>query len=128
MFDNVKWDVIINKTIQYIKKWSYLIIKLDISKTGYSAKYYYSENGIDYIDLYTIIDSEKSFELLDFITPELEKVTKKFDDYKEKMFVTVKVEKNGNVKVIYKDIKEGNKLPFDESNKHLILSEEDKIK
>ena len=43
------------------------------------------------------------------------------------MFLIIKVENKGNVKVIYKDIKEGNKLPWDESHKHLQLNENDKV-
>ena len=126
MFDNVRWDKIINNILYYIKKWKYLIVKMDISKTSYSTKYYYSQNGNEYIDLYNIIDSEQSSVLSDNTIQELKKITEKFKDYKEKMFITMKVEKTGNVKIIYRDIKEGNKLPFDESIKYLKLNENDK--
>lgn len=126
MFDNVRWDEIINNILCYIKNWKYLIVKFDISKTSYSDKYYYSKNGNDFVDLHNIINNEESFALSDNIIPELEKITEKFNDHKEKMFITMKVEKTGSVKIIYRDIKEGNKISYDESFKYLQLSENDK--
>lgn len=126
MFDNIKWNEIINNILYYVKKWKYLIVKIDISKTSYSIKYYYSDNGNDFVDLYNIIDDEKSSELFDSIMPELQKITEKFNSHKEKMFLTMKVQKTGNVKIIYSHIKEANKLPFDESNKYLQLNDNDK--
>lgn len=70
---------------------------------------------------------DKKISLLEnSIIPELKKIAEKFDDHKEIMFLTIKVEKNGNVKIIYRDIKESNKLPFDESFKYLKLNENDK--
>lgn len=126
MFDNVKWEKIINDILYYVKSWNYLIVKFDISKTSYSIKYYYSENGNDFVDLYNVIDDENSSELFDNIMPELKKISEKFNSHKEKMFLTMKVQKTGNVKIMYSHIKDGNKLPFDEGYKYLKLSEEDK--
>lgn len=127
MFDNINWEKIINSILTYIKKdWKYLIAKFVISKTSYSIKYYYSRNGKDFIDLYNEIDDEKGFLLMDSIMIELKKLIEKFDDHKEKMFLTIKAEKNGNVKIIYRDIKDGNKLPYGEDDKYLQLNENDK--
>lgn len=126
MFDNVKWEKIINDILYYVKSWNYLIVKFDISKTSYSIKYYYSENGNDFVDLYNVIDDEKSSELFDNIMPELKKISEKFNSHKEKMFLTMKVQKTGTVKIIYSHIKDSNKLPFDEGYKYLKLSEENK--
>ena len=128
MFDNVNWNGIINNILSHMdKNWKYLIIKADISKTSYSAKYYYSKNNKNFIDLYDVIDREKVSAVNDGTISELKKITEKFNDYKEEMFLIIKVENKGNVKVIYKDIKEGNKLPWDESHKHLQLNENDKV-
>lgn len=125
MFDNIKWNEIINNILCYVKKWKYLIVKFVISKTSYSIKYYYSQNGKEFIDLYNVIDDDTGFQLMDSVMNELKNLIEKFDDHKEKMFLTIKVEKSGNVKIIYKDIKNGNKLPFDEDNKFLKLNEND---
>jgi len=128
MFDNINWEIIINNILTYVKKdWKYLIVKFVISKTSYSIKFYYSKNGKEYIDLYNIIDDDTVFQLMDSVMNELENLIEKFDDHKEIMFLTIKAEKSGNVKIIYKDIKNGNKLPYDESNKYLQLSDNDKI-
>lgn len=128
MFDNVNWNKIINNILSYIEKdWKYLIIKADISQTSYSSKFYYSKNNNEFIDLYNVIEREKISVVNSDTMSELKKITEKFNDYKEEMFLTIKVENKGNVKVIYRDIKEGNKLPFDESHKHLQLNENDKI-
>lgn len=128
MFDNVNWNKIINNILSYIEKdWKYLIIKADISQTSYSSKFYYSKNNNEFIDLYNVIEREKVSVVNSDTASELKKITEKFNDYKEKMFLTIKVENKGNVKVIYRNIKEGNKLPFDESHKHLHLNENDKI-
>ncbi len=126
MFDNIEWNEIINNILCYVKSWNYLIVKIDLSKTSYSIKYYYSKNGNDFVDLYNIIDNKKSRELLDGLIPELKKITEKFNNHKEKMFLTMKVQKNGNVKILYNHIKDSNKLPFDEGYKYIKLSEEDK--
>ena len=126
MFDNIKWEEIINNILYYVKRWEYLIVKFNVSKTSYSIKYYYSKNGNNYVDLYNAIDDEKSSQLFDNIMPELKKITEKFNSHKEKMFITMKVQKTGNVKIIYSYTKEGNKLPFDAGYKYLKLSEEDK--
>ena len=124
MFDNINWEKIINDVLTYIKKdWKYLIVKFSISKTSYSIKYYYSRNEIDYYDLYNEIDTKKSSLLMDTI----KKITETFDVHKQKMFLTIKAEKSGNVKVIYKDIKNTKKLPYDEEIKYLKLNENDKI-
>lgn len=128
MFDNINWNKIINNILSYIEKdWKYLIIKADISQTSYSSKFYYSKNNNEFIDLYNVIEREKISVVNSDTMSELKKITEKFNDYKEEMFLTIKVENKGNVKVIYRDIKEGNKLPFDESHKHLQLNENDKI-
>lgn len=128
MFDNVNWNKIINNILSYIEKdWKYLIIKADISQTSYSSKFYYSKNNNEFIDLYNVIERERISVVNSDTMSELKKITEKFNDYKEEMFLTIKVENKGNVKVIYRDIKEGNKLPFDESHKHLQLNENDKI-
>lgn len=128
MFDNVNWNKIINDILSYIEKdWKYLIIKADISQTSYSAKFYYSKNNNEFIDLYNVIEREKVSVVNNDTISELKKITEKFNDYKEKMFLTIKVENKGNVKVIYRDIKAVNKLPWDESHKHLQLNENDKI-
>ena len=126
MFDNVKWEKIINDILYYVKSWNYLIVKFDISKTSYSIKYYYSENGNDFVDLYNVIDDENSSELFDNIMPELKKISEKFNSHKEKMFLTMKVQKTGNVKIMYSHIKDSNKLPFDAGYKYLKLSSENK--
>lgn len=127
MFDNINWEIIINNILTYVKKdWKYLIVKFVISKTSYSIKYYYSQNGKEFIDLYNVIDDDTGFRLMDSVMNELKNLIEKFDDHKEKMFLTIKAEKSGNVKIIYKDIKNGNKLPFDEDNKFLNLNEDDK--
>lgn len=128
MFDNVNWNKIINNILFYIEKdWKYLIIKADISQTSYSSKFYYSKNNNEFIDLYNVIERKKISVVNSDTMSELKKITEKFNDYKEEMFLTIKVENKGNVKVLYRDIKEGNKLPFDESDKHLQLNENDKI-
>ena len=128
MFDNVNWNKIINNILFYIEKdWKYLIIKADVSQTSYSAKFYYSKNNDDFIDLYNAIEQEKVSVVNNDTMSELKKITEKFNDYKEKMFLTIKVENKGNVKVIYRDIKEENKLPWDEKRKYLQLNENDKI-
>ena len=128
MFDNVNWEAFINNVLSYVEKdWKYLIIKADISQTSYSSKFYYSKNNSEFIDLYNVIEREKISIVNSDTMSELKKITEKFNDYKEEMFLTIKVENKGNVKVIYRDIKEGNKLPFDESDKHLQLNENDKI-
>lgn len=128
MFDNVNWNKIINNILSYIEKdWKYLIIKADVSQTSYSIKFYYSKNNNEFIDLYKVIEQKKIFVVNNDTMSELKKITEKFNDYKEKMFLTIKVENKGNVKVIYRDIKDGNKLPWDEIDKHLHLNENDKI-
>ena len=126
MFDNIKWEEIINNVLYYVKRWNYLIVKFDISKTSYSIKYYYSKNGNNYVDLYNAIDDEKASQLFDNIMPELKKISEKFNSHKEKMFLTMKVQKTGNVKIMYSHIKDSNKLPFDAGYKYLKLSSENK--
>lgn len=128
MFDNVNWNEIINNILSYIKKdWKYLIVKSDFSKTSYSTNFYYSKDGKEFTNLYNEIDDDKISLLVNNIINELKKITEKFNDHKEKMFLTMKVEKTGNVKIIYRHIKEGNKLPFDEGYKYLQLNDNDKI-
>ena len=126
MFDNINWNKIINDILSHTKKgWKHLVIKINITKRSISEKYYYSINYKDYIDLFKQIDNKAISETNHNLMSELKPLTDKFTD-NEKMFLTVKVERNGNVKVLYKDFKEGNKIPFDESNKYLLLNQNDK--
>lgn len=129
MFDNVDWDKLINSVLPHIKKkWSFLIVKAEISKNSYSTKYYYTKNGQDFIDLYKEIwnDRDKVNTLNHAVDSELEKITDKFQDRKQSMLLTIKIEKIGNVKVIYKNIKNGDKLPYDQATAHLRLADNDK--
>lgn len=127
MFNNVNWNKIINNVLPYIKKdWKCLMIKASISQTTYTAKFYYSKGDNKFIDLYDIINNEKVSIINDETMSELEKIPKTFNDSKEKMFLTIKAENTGNVKVIYRDIKDGDKLPWDEEHKYLKLNEKDK--
>ena len=127
MFDNVNWNGIINNILSHIdKNWKSLIIKADISKTSYSVKYYYSKNNNDFIDLYNVIGDEKVSVVNNDTLSELKKITENFIPFKESMFLTIKVEKTGNVKVMYRNIKKSNKLPYDASYKYLQLNENDK--
>lgn len=128
MFNNVNWNKIINNVLSYIKKdWKYLIIKVSISQTTYTAKFYYSTKNNEFIDLYKIINDEKRSTINDITMSELKIIPKNFNDPKEKMFITIKTENTGNVKVIYRDIKDGDKLPFDEEHEYIKLNEKDKI-
>ena len=128
MFDNVNWNEFINNITSHTKKsWKYLIVKADISKTSYSANFYYSKNGEEFICLNDSLSDEKLSYVYNYAMPELMKITEKFKDHKERMFLTIKVENSGNVKVIYRDVREGNKIPWDESNKNLQLNENDKM-
>ncbi len=128
MFDNVNWNEMINKILSYIKKdWNFLVVKSTMSKTSYSSKFFYSKNGKDFIDLFNEIDDDSISLISEDVINELKKITERFEDYKETMFLTIKIEKSGNVKVIYRDIKEGDKLPFDEGNNYLKLNDSDKV-
>lgn len=128
MFDDIKWKAFINNILSYIKSnWKCVIIKADISRTSYSTKFYYSKNNNKFIDLYNVIDQKQVSVINNEAISEFKKITAKFNDYKEKMFLTIRVEKTGDVKVKYIYIKEGNKLPWDESHKYLQLNENDKL-
>lgn len=127
MFDNINWNKILNCMIPHInKKWKYLIIKADLSQTSYSVDFHYSINGNQFIRSYDAFDKNVVREIFDRITSEFKNITDKFNGTKEKMFLTIKASNSGNVKVLYSYIKEGNKLPWDESRKYFKLSEEDK--
>lgn len=128
MFDNVNWNGIINNVISYIEKdWKYLIIKVDISRTSFSADFYYSKNGNEFIRLYDAIEKEKVQIIFNNTNSELEKISDKFKEYKNiRMFLTIKADKSGNVKILYRNINEGINLPWDESRKYLKLNENDK--
>ncbi len=127
MFDNVNWNDFINEVLSYLKgNWKYLIIKADISKTSYSSKFYYSKDESNYIDLYNELENNAQSDIFDATIPYLESITNKFDSGKERMFLTVKAEKSGNVKVLYRNIKDASKLPFDESINYLRINENDK--
>ncbi len=120
MFDNVNWNNIINSVITYIKKdWTNLTFKFFISKRSYSDKYYYSMDGKNFIDLYKDIDVQNILSLSNSIRPELKKIMENIEDDNGKMFLTMKAEMNGNVKIIHRYVKEGEKIPFDEKNKYL---------
>lgn len=125
MFDNINWEKIINIILEYVKRdWKYLTIKIAISKSSYSMKYYYSNNGKEYIDINKLIDNDKVFSIMDDIADELDSLINKFESNNEKMFITIEVEKNGNVKVRYSDIKNSDKLPYDEEIKYLSIKGE----
>jgi hypothetical protein len=127
MFDNVNWNEFINTVLSYVKKnWKYLVIKADITKSSYTAKFYYSDDGKEYIDLYNEIDGSARSNVFDSTIPYLEKITEKFENRNERLFFTVKANSNGDVKVCFRKIADGNKLPFDESTNYLRLSENDK--
>ena len=128
MFDNVNWNEFINNILSCIdKNWKCLIIKADISKTSYSPAFYYSKNDKDFFNFYDVIDDKKMDIIFDNTISEFKKITETFKPNKERMFLTIKVEKMGNVKVVYRNIKESNKLPYDESRKYLQLNENDKV-
>lgn len=123
MFDNVNWNKIINNTLSYIKEdWEVLAIKSVFSKISYNMKFYYSMDGDSFTDLYNEIDDDDISPLVDNMIVELKKITERFASAEEKMFLTIEAEKTGNVKVIYRDVKEGNKLPYDEDSKYLRLN------
>lgn len=123
MFDNVNWNKIINNTLSYIKEdWEVLTIKSVFSKISYNMKFYYSMDGDSFTDLYNEIDDDDISPLVDNMIVELKKITERFASTEEKMFLTIEAEKTGNVKVIYRDVKEGNKLPYDEDSKYLRLN------
>lgn len=127
MFNNVDWNKIINNVLSFIEKdWEFLIIKSVFSKASYSMKFYYSMNGKEFADLYNEIDDDKASMLVDNTMIEFEKITEAFKDSNEKMFLTVKVESAGNVRVVYRIVQEGDKLPYDESHEYLRLSDSDK--
>jgi hypothetical protein len=122
MFEDVDWNKFINSVLAYVKNnWKELIIKADVSKSSYSAKFYYSTNGKEYIDLYNEIDNEARGDVFEDIIPYLEKISTKFNSRDERLFFTVEVENNGNVKVSYRKIEDSKKLPYDESIKYLNL-------
>ena len=75
--------------------------------------------------MYNVIDKEKVSSVSDDTVTALKPITANFGSYGEGMFLTVKAERNGNVKVSYRYIKEANRLPYDESNKYLELNEKD---
>ena len=128
MFDNVNWNEFINNILSYIEKdWNHLIVKAVISKTSYSAAFWYSENDNDFIDLYDVIEEEKMDIIFNNTITELKKITENLKTDKESIFLTIKVEKTGNVKVVYRNIKESNKLPYDASLEYLEINENDKI-
>ena len=127
MFDNVNWNEFINTVLSYIKKdWKYLVIKADVTKSSYTAKFYFSNDGKEYIDLYNEIDGNARSDVFDSTIPYLEKITEKFETRNERLFFMVKANNNGDVKVHFRKIPEGSKLPFDESTNYLRLSENDK--
>ncbi len=125
MFENVNWDELINSVLIYVKKWKYLVIKVDISKSSYSTKFYYSKEDKVYVDLYSTIDEKDSRNFFNSIFPKLTKISEQFKTKDERLFFTVKVENNGNVKVIYRKLNNGNKLPDDEGIKYLELNKND---
>ena len=119
MFDNVNWNRILDKILAYIEKnWEKLIIKAYFSKMSFSAKYYYSKKDNEFIDLDNTVKEMEEINKTSF--EELMKITQKFTGSDETMFLTMKVDKKGNLKVIYKDIKEGNRIPWDEVDKYLL--------
>lgn len=128
MFDNVNWNEFINNILSYIEKdWNHLIVKAVVSKISYSAAFWYSENDNDFIDLYDAIEEEKMDIIFDNTITELKKITENLKTNEESIFLTIKVEKTGNVKVVYRNIKESNKLPYDASIEYLEINENDKI-
>jgi len=127
MFENIDWNEFINTVLSYIKEdWKKLVIKADVSRTSCSAKFYYSSDSGEYKDLYNVIDDEKVSDIFDEAIPFLENISDTFESSKERVFFTVKVNSNGDVKVYFRKIADGNKLPFDESTNYLRLSENDK--
>ncbi len=75
MFDNVNWNEFINTVLSYIKKgWKYLVIKADVTKSSYTAKFYYSNDGKEFIDLYNEIDGSERSDVFDSTIPYLEKI------------------------------------------------------
>ena len=125
MFDNVNWNELINNVLIYVKKWNYLIIKADISKSSYSTKFYYSKEDKTFLDLYSTIDGKDRRDMFNSILPNLKKISEQFKTKDERLFFTVKVESNGNVKVIYRKLNNGNKLPDDEGINYLELNKND---
>jgi len=59
------------------------------------------------------------------ILPNLKKISEQFKTKDERLFFTVKVESNGNVKVIFRKLNNGNKLPDDEGINYLELNKND---
>lgn len=126
MFDNVNWNELLNNVISHLEKdWETLIIKADISKSSYSAKFYYAQKDKEFVDLYNVIDNEKTSAVFGDTVAALKPITANFGSYGEGMFLTVKAERNGNVKVSYRYIKDADRLPYDEGNKYLQLNEKD---
>lgn len=128
MFDNVNWNEFINNILSYIERdWRNLIVKAVVSKASYDVVFWCSENDNDFIDLYDVMEEKRWDIIYDNTITELEKITENFKTYEESMFLTIKVEKNGNVKVVYRKIKESNKLPYDAKLEYLEINENDKI-
>lgn len=127
MFDNINWNKIINDILSHVEEdWKYLMIKATVSKTSYSAKIYYAKKDMDFIDLWQVIAQEKMMIVLKNALLEFKKMTENFSSLEETMLLTIKVENTGDVKILYRDIKEGDKLSFDTSHQYLELNENDK--
>jgi len=125
MLKDLNFEKIINSIVSNINsEWNYLIVKMNFTKRSFTAKYYYSKDGIEYSDLDK--DNVEIFDLIEQIMEELDPFTDKNFSNDELMFITIKATKEGNVKVIYKDVKNGNKILYDEEMAYGKLNDSDK--
>ena len=127
MIENYNWEELINYILSYIDgDWNYLIVKNDLNRRSFTSKFYFSVDGKEYFDFFKVVDRDKMNTIFHELLDKFRYITEKLDN-KEKILLTLKVKKTGEVKVIYRLIKNGDKLPFDKSINYIRLTDEDKI-